>query len=122
MVLLVKVLSIVLIVYGCLIVLRPGIFKKIIEYAKEKKERIYIASGAKALLGVLLVVASFRCRISWIVLVIGGLTVLGGIAGFLVKKEVVTKMLDWAETRSARDMYVLGGVALSFGVLLALAA
>ncbi|MFH1305902.1 MAG: hypothetical protein ABIH74_05840 [Candidatus Omnitrophota bacterium] len=122
MVLLVKVLSIVLIVYGCLIVLRPGIFKKILEYAKKKKERIYIASGAKAALGVLLVFASFKCRVSWIVLVMGGLMILGGIAGFLIKKEVVNKMLDWAEARSTRDMYMLGGAALAFGVLLALAA
>ena len=121
MVLLVKVLSILMIVYGCLIILRPGIFKNVIEYMK-KRERIYVASGIKAVLGILLVFASFYCRVSWIVLVMGGLMILGGVAGFLVKEDVIKKMMDWAEARSARDMYILGGVALFFGALLAIAA
>jgi heme O synthase-like polyprenyltransferase len=120
MVLIVKLFSIAIIVYGCLLILRPGILKKSFGYLKEGK-RPYIASGIKIVVGILFIIASSYCSIPWIVLFLGALAAFSGIAAFLVKKSLIDQLMDWAEKRPVRHVYVAGGIVLFFGVLLALA-
>ena len=118
MVLIVKVFSIAIIIYGCLLMLRPGILKKILEYMKEGN-RAYIASGIKAVVGILFMFAASACSIPWIIFLLGALAALGGIAAFVIKKKVMVQMLEWAEKKPVR---VIGAAALVMGILLSIAA
>jgi uncharacterized membrane protein len=120
MVLLVKLLAIGIIIHGCFLMLRPENLQRMIPWAKEGN-RLLVLSGAKAIAGALLMLAASRCRIEGIVLVLGVITFFSGVAGFMLKKEGMIKILEWAEKRSPHDVRVLGTVALAFGVLLALA-
>lgn len=121
MVLFVKVLGVAIIVYGCLIVLRPSILKKVIEYAR-KGNRIYWTCGIKIAVGVLLLIAASSCSISWLVLLFGALSILGPVVFLLLKKKAVTEYLDWIDSRPAKFVYGMGVFALAMGVLLVLAA
>ncbi len=118
MVLIVKLLSIAIIIYGCLLMLRPGILKKVLEYIKEGN-RAYIASGIKAVVGIFFMIAASKCSIPWIILFFGALAALSGIAAFVIKKKVMVQILEWAEKKPVR---AVGVIALIMGVLLALAA
>jgi len=120
MILLVKLLSIVVIIYGCLLILKPSILKVIFEYMK-KQNRVYVAGGVKALVGVVLIVAAPSCEISWIVFFLGALSVFGGSATFLLKKKAVVQIMEWVEKKPDWHVYLVGAVALAIGVLLALA-
>jgi uncharacterized membrane protein HdeD (DUF308 family) len=120
MILLVKLFSIVVIIYGCLLILKPGILKVVFEYAK-KKNRVYVAGGVKALVGVVLVIAASSCEIPWIVFFLGALCVFGGAATFLLKKTAVVQMMEWVEKKPDWHVYLVGAIALAIGVLLALA-
>ncbi|RKY42772.1 MAG: hypothetical protein DRP85_01820 [Candidatus Makaraimicrobium thalassicum] len=121
MILMVKLISIAVILYGCLIILRPDTLKRIFEFVK-KENRVYIAGGIKAVIGIFLMLASSSCRVPWIVLFLGALSVFGGIAGFLIKKSAIIRIIEWWETRPGRDIALMGTIALLVGVLLALAA
>ncbi|MFH1799052.1 MAG: hypothetical protein ABH844_06955 [Candidatus Omnitrophota bacterium] len=120
MILLVKLVSIVVIVYGCFLFLRPKMLGEIIAYIKEGK-RVYACNAIKAVIGVLLMLASSRCRIPWIVLFIGALMTFSGLAVFVIKKQVVMKIIEKGETWAAKHARLIGISGLIVGVLLALA-
>ena len=100
MVLLVKALSIAIIIYGCVLVLRPGTLKKVFDYISVDN-RIYTVSVIKGVIGLIMLLAAASCRIPWIVFLLGGLTLLGVILAFVFKKEVLGKVMTWLETRTS---------------------
>ena len=121
MVLIVKLVSIALIVYGCVLLLRTSLVKKILEYMKEKN-RPLIASAIKAVLGVIFLIAAHECRVPWVIFFVGALALLSGIAAFLVKKEAVIKVIDWAEKKASHNKYLIGAIILFWGALIAIGA
>ncbi len=121
MVLIVKLVSIAIIVYGCLIILRPDTLKKVIEKAKEGN-LIYIASGVKGVIGLLFLIAAASCSVPWIIRFFGALSIFGAIVAFVIKRSVIVSIMDWVEKQPARFNYYYGILALLMGVLMALAA
>lgn len=121
MVFLVKLLSIAVIIYGCVIILRPEITKKILSYLKEGN-RMAIGGGIRIAVGLFLIVASYRCCISWIVLFLGALLIFGGVLVFVIKRDTLLKFIEKFEKLSAQRVMILGAVTLAIGILLAIAA
>jgi len=121
MVLIVKLISIIVILYGCLAILRPDTLKKIIGYFK-KDNKIYYAAGTKLILGIIMMAASKYCSIPWIILFFGALSVFGGAMSFILKKPFILKIIDWWEKNLLKNVYLVGIGILLVGVLLALAA
>ena len=120
MVLFVKVLSIAIIVYGCLLILRPSILKNLLEGAK-KGDRVYYISGAKVVVGILLMIASRECAVQWLILFFGAVTTLGAGLMFLVKKKAILQYVDWVDARPVRFTYFMGGASIVIGALMILA-
>jgi len=121
MVLLVKVLSIAIIVYGCSVMLRPRLIKKVVEWAKEGNN-VAIANAAKVVIGIILMIASSYCSVPWVVLFLGALSAFTGALAFVIKKNIVMHLLDWVDQQPSKTVYALGIVFLAIGALLALAA
>jgi len=121
MILIVKLVSIAIIVYGCLIVLRPDTLKKVIGKAKEGNI-IYIASMVKGVIGLLFILAAASCSVPWIIRFFGALSIFGAIVAFVIKRSVIISIMDWVEKQPARFNYYYGIMALLMGVLMALAA
>ncbi|MGB2651206.1 MAG: hypothetical protein WBD00_03265 [Candidatus Omnitrophota bacterium] len=121
MVLLIKVLAIAIIVFGCLIMLRPKTMKEIIERVK-KGNNLFKAMVIKIVVGVLMMIASRYCSIPWIVLFWGALNTFTGVAGLLLKRDVVVKKIEWIEKRPPKHVFLVGVSALVIGVTLVLGA
>jgi len=121
MVLLVKLFSIAIVVYGCLLILRPETLKKIFEFVKEKKN-YYIACAAKAIAGIILMIAAPACSVPWVIMFFGALSLFGAILGFVIKRSLITGLFDWIEKQPTRFTYYAGTIALLVGVIIALAA
>jgi len=120
MVLFVKVLSIAVILYGCLIILRPSILKKLLEDCR-KGNRVYYVSGAKVIAGILLMIASRECVVQWFILFIGAVTTLGAGVMFLIKKKAILQYVDWVDSRPVKFTYFMGGASIVLGTLMILA-
>lgn len=119
MVLLLKLVSIFMIVYGCLLMLKPKVLKKIIEYISEGN-RVYIATGIKVVIGAIMMMASSACRISWFVLFMGALIVLLSITCFFLKKKIIIDLLGKFKELPRKKIFMVGMGALIMGVLLIL--
>ena len=120
MVLLVNLLAIAVVIYGCLLVLRPEVLRSMFDKLKEGAN-IYVASGIKCVAGVILLLSANSARVSWIVLLIGALMVFSGILAFVIKKNFITGLIDWMENQPPRFSYYIGGAVILIGVILALA-
>ena len=120
MVLLVNLLAIATVIYGCLLVLRPEVLRKIFDRLKEGAN-IYVASGIKGVAGIILILSANSARVPWIVLLLGALMVFSGILAFVIKKNFITGLIDWIENQPPRFTYYVGGTVILIGVILALA-
>lgn len=121
MVLLVKLFSIAVIVYGCLLIFRPETLRTVFSRVKEKNN-FYIASAVKSVIGVILMMAAGDCRVPWVIMFFGALALFSGILAFVIKRSFITGMLDWIDSQPPRFTYYIGVIALLLGVILALAA
>jgi len=120
MILLVKLFAIAIIIHGCFLMLRPENLKVMLSWVKEGN-RLYLIAAVRLIIGAILMIAASECRIEGIVLVLGVILFFSGVAGFMLKKEGMMKIVAWGEKRSLHDVRVIGTVALAFGVLIALA-
>ncbi|HPN72694.1 MAG TPA: hypothetical protein PKZ41_01715, partial [Candidatus Omnitrophota bacterium] len=117
----VNLLAIIVIIYGCLLVFRPEVLRKIFDRAKEGSN-IYIASSIKGVAGLILIFSAGASRVPWVVMLIGSLMLFGGILAFVIKKNFITGIIDWMEQQPPRFTYYVGGSAILIGAILALAA
>jgi uncharacterized membrane protein YjfL (UPF0719 family) len=108
-----------MVVYGCLLILRPGIFKKIIAYIAEGN-RVYVAAGIKVIAGAVLMIGSSQCRVSWFVLLLGALTVLFSIVFFFLKRKIVNDLVEKLKNLRRKRIFFIGITALVVGILLIL--
>ncbi len=121
MVLLVNLLAIAIVVYGCLLVMRPETLKTIFAQVKEGAN-LYLVSGIKIIVGIVLILSANAARVSWVVFLFGALTVFFGILAFVIKRSFITGLIDRVENQPPRFAYYIGGAAVLIGVILSLAA
>ena len=116
MVFVVKLISIAIVVYGCLLVLRPEILKTVVGYLKEGK-RIYYAVGVKTAVGIFFILASSSCMVPWFVLLAGALAVLTSIVFCFIKKKIVYDLMDAVASSAKKQVYLVGFAVLVLGIL-----
>jgi hypothetical protein len=121
MVLFVKVAAIAIIVYGCSLMLRPEILRKLARWA-QKGNNLFLLNILKILFGILLMLASGHVAVPWVVMFLGALAAFTGALAFVVKRDLLTGLVEWIEGMPSRTIYVVGVVALAVGALLAIAA
>lgn len=118
---LVKLFSIFLILFGGLMIVRPEVKKHIFYYVRESNT-VYVIGAFRIIVGLVLLFSAAACRVPWVVLIFGALFVITGIVVFMLKKEILMRLLDWIEARPEKGNYILGGTVMLIGVLIVLAA
>ncbi|MBD3295738.1 MAG: hypothetical protein GF392_00025 [Candidatus Omnitrophica bacterium] len=121
MVLLVKVAAIAIIVYGCSLMLRPEILRKMASWA-QKGNNLFLLNILKIFFGVLLMLASGSVAVPWVVMFLGALAAFSGALAFVVKRNLLQDLVEWIEGMPPRTIYIVGVVSLAIGALLAIAA
>ncbi|MFH1836491.1 MAG: hypothetical protein ABH862_00050 [Candidatus Omnitrophota bacterium] len=121
MVLIVKIVSVIILIYGCVLVLKPKTLKRLVDAVKKEK-RFQLVNGIKTVVAALLVLAAPSCGIPWIVFLVGGLGVLGGIIVFIMKDKIKERFFSWVEELPNKKIVVIGIAAAVIGALLSLAA
>jgi len=113
----IKSIGIIIAIAGVVFATMPALVTRMIEYAKVGK-RIYIGCAVRAVLGILLLIATPQATLPWLVGVIGALMLISGIAGFLLGIQRVTAYLNWWEAKpeATRRMGAIVGAVI--GVLL----
>ena len=121
MVILVKLLGIVLVVFGVVYLLNPNIMKQYIAFWKKGK-RLYAGAAASLLIGIILLLAASQCAVSWFVTAFGILALIKGIVLFVLKPEKVMPMMEWWLQKPVAFLRGHAIIAIVIGVLLIYAA
>lgn len=117
MVFIAKFVAVVMTVLGCFAFMQPGIFRVMIGAAK-KENMSYAVGILKAVIGIMLIVASSACRIPWLIALFGWLGVAGGILAIIIKKDITASYLKWLEEKNDVFFKRTGIAILCMGVLL----
>jgi len=112
-----KLVAVLLIVLGCALMLRPEIVRQIVEYFKEGN-RIYVLGVVRIVIGLILLNVSFQSRLTWIVFLVGILSIASGIFIFIMKKDKVLEIAEQMVPKDKKGLYPLGAVPVVIGVLL----
>ena len=112
-----RFVAVIFIVAGCILMLRPDMVKRLIEYVKEGS-RIYAVGVLRIIVGLILMSVSPQSRITWVVFLLGLLAAASGIAIFVLKKENSLRLADRILSGPADKLNRLGLIPLLLGILL----
>jgi uncharacterized protein YjeT (DUF2065 family) len=111
-------------IIGALIVLeatvllvRPDVYKKFVRLFT-KGRLLYIPAVVAVVVGVVFLVFARECNIPWVIIIIGLISAVKGIAIFAVKLETLKDTLNWLGERSDITLRLFGLLALAFGALI----
>jgi uncharacterized protein YjeT (DUF2065 family) len=113
----VKILGIVLALVGVLYLLRPDIFKRLMEFFKKGK-RIYFAGLLRFALAVVFLAGARECRYPWVIFAFGILFLMGGLLIFLLGPEKIRTILEWYATQPKLLLRVIGAIVVVLGAII----
>lgn len=113
----VKTIGIFMICMGTLATFSPELIRKAVSFFKEGK-MMYLAAGARAAVGLLIIVASFYCAIQAMVLPVGIIIFLAGSVGFLVGVARLQAVADWLLAKSDNVLRAWLVIVFVMGALL----
>ncbi len=117
MLILVKTLSLVIIGMGVMCMLSPQKVKGVIRFWAEGR-RVYIAGFLRILFGIIFLLAASQCRVVTIIVVIGILFLIGGIAIFTLGPARIRPVLNWWQQRSDMTFRLLSLLIIFIGTLI----
>jgi len=117
MVILVKLLGIIIVVFGVIYLLNPKMMKPYMAFWKKGK-RLYMGAALSLLIGIIFLLAASQCRWRGFIVAFGILSVAKGIWLFVISQEKAISILDWWAKRPIAFLRVHALFALVVGALL----
>ena len=117
MVILVKLLAIVVMVFGVIYLLKPNIIKPYMAFWTIGK-RIYMGAILSLVIGIILLLAASQCAVTWFIAAFGILGIIKGIVLFVLGPEKTISMLKWWEEKPVAFLRLHALVAIIIGALL----
>ncbi|MDD5455344.1 MAG: hypothetical protein PHW62_07630 [Candidatus Ratteibacteria bacterium] len=121
MLILVRLIGILIAVFGIALVLSPKTFKKVMTYFKEGN-RIYWAGIIRIVFGGILLIASPHCRWTAFIVIVGILFLLAGGVIFVLGLKKSKDILDICEKKLGAMMPLAGLIPVTLGILIIFAA
>jgi len=115
--LLVKLVGMILVAIGIVFVLSPKRMRQWMVFC-EKGLMPYLMGSLRILVGILFLFAAPQSRVVWVIITVGVLALLGGIAIFILGLERIKSILRWSEGRSLPVLRLIALFAIAIGVLI----
>lgn len=121
MLLLIKLIGVLIIVQACIFILRIDLLRQLLKFVT-RGNRIYLIAALRIIVAVLLFVGATQCRRQWIIISIGIILLLSGIAIFSIKPAAFNKLVAWYQRRTDLFLRLLAVIGIVFGGLIVYAA
>jgi uncharacterized protein YjeT (DUF2065 family) len=121
MLLLIKFIGVLIIVQACIFILRIDLLRQLLKFVT-RGNRIYLIAALRIIVAVLLFVGATQCRRQWIIISIGIILLLSGIAIFSIKPATFNKLLAWYHRQTDLFLRLLAVIGIVFGGLIVYAA
>jgi hypothetical protein len=121
MLLLIKLIGVLIIVQACIFVLRIDLLRDLLKFFA-RGNRIYLIAAIRIATAVLLFVGATQCRRMWIIVAIGIILLLSGIAIFTLNAATFKKIIAWYQRRTDLFLRLLVTIGIVVGSLIVYAA
>lgn len=119
--LLIKFIAILIIIQTCIFLLRADLMREVIRFFS-RGNRIYLAAAIRIVVAVLLFLGATQCHRMWVIIAIGSILLISGIAIFTLNAATSKKILTWFQHRTDLFLRLLAAIGLVVGGLLLYAA
>jgi len=113
----VSIIGLAVLLEGVLFLIKPGALKVILRFFA-KGRNLYIAGAIRIVLGIVFLYYAQSCRISWLILVLGIVLCVSGLAFFGIKIEKLKAILNWWEQRSTITLRIIAIATVAIGAVL----
>ncbi len=120
MLFLIKLISAFFIIYGTVVIIKPALLKRVLNYMSEGK-KVYLSGVIRLVLGTILLFGGSQVRVQWWVTLWGIFFVLAGALVFILKIHVLKKVISWLLNKKDAYFIFIGLVAVLIGLSLLLA-
>lgn len=117
MLIFVKVVGIIILVEGIIFLLCPKALKKCVGFWAQGK-RICVGAGLNILFGILFLLAASQCRVAWVVVTLGIMSLAKGTIIFIRGFEKTKTRLDWWGNRPLMAVRFIALIIITIGMLL----
>ncbi len=117
----IKIMGSLVIIEGIVLLIKPAVYPKLVSFFTKGKI-MYVALLINAAIGVVFLISALSCKIPWIIITFGLLTLLGSLWMFTLKQEKLKRFLSWLVQRSSAFFRVIGLACLILGGILIYAA
>ena len=117
----IKIIGAIIAIQGAILLAYPQWFKGILTFFLRGR-LLYIPAALKAAIGVFFLIAARECEWTRIVIVLGLLFCMSGVAAFVMKLEKLKAMLQWWKGRSLTTVRILVIANIAIGGLIIFAA
>ncbi|MDO8303454.1 MAG: hypothetical protein Q7T18_09450 [Sedimentisphaerales bacterium] len=119
--LIIKFIGVAIIVQTCVFLLRIDLLRELLKFFA-RGNRIYFIAAIRIAVAVLLLIGATQCRRMWIIVAIGIVLLLSGIAIFTLNSATFKKILTWYQQRADLFLRLLAVIGIVFGSLIVYAA
>ncbi len=117
MAILVSIIGGIITFAGIVFQIRPQIAKSIVEFFIEGK-RLYIHAIARIIVAIIFFLAAQRCRVPWVIILLGVLMLASGIVIFGVNLEKIKSFLRWILGKFPISVRILSAIAIILGIII----
>ena len=113
----IRFIGLIIVLIGIAHIAYPLIFKRIIEFIKQKN-RIYYIASIRLVLGAVFLLGARGSRIPWVIVVFGILIILKGLAIFILGPAKIKSQCEVWQNKSNLVIRALALAALVLGVII----
>ncbi len=113
----VKLIGIVIVAIGAIYFAKPALMKKMAEFFTKEKW-IYVGGIVSFIVGIIFLRAASQCAISWFVVLFGLVSLIKGIAIFIMGQQKIKSLLHAITKKPPKTLRVLAMVEIAIGVML----
>jgi len=113
---LVKLAGTAVFALGVIFLIKPDQIKKWLHFWMDESH-LYMGGLLNVLLGIVFLLAAFKCRIPWLVILFGAISLLKGILLFIFGRQKILPILEKYNRQRPKALRRLAILALVFGYL-----
>ena len=114
---LVKLMGIVIVIFGTMYFVKPSMMKTVINFWI-KDNRVYMGAVLSIVIGIIFFLAASRCTLPWFVVIVGLLSLIKGFLIFVLGPKKIITLTNKITKTSLKNLRTLAAIALVIGIFL----
>ena len=112
----IKFLGVVFFLLGLVYLIKPVVFKRIMEFFKQGR-RIYFAGLIRFVLAVVFLLGARECDVAWVIAAFGVLFIISGLLVFTLGLDRLKSIINWYQQQPVLILRVVALIVMIVGAI-----